>query len=155
MARHRCMGSFPLGLASLLLAPAIPAQTVPFTAEDWDLTNARVIQHLGRPALTGRALLRDATFTNGVIEVDVAMRGGVRAYPGVLFRIQSEAEHERIYLRPHRSPLYADALQYVATFHGVDSWQLYNGTGFSAQADLPKPGDMLAIGFAFWPREHF
>jgi sugar lactone lactonase YvrE len=137
MPRRRYMGRLSLGFGTLLLATGIQAQSIPFTPEHWDLTNARVFQHLGRQALTGTALLRDATFENGVIEVDVAMRSGARGYPGVLFRIQSEQEHERIYLRPHRSPLYADAIQYVAAFHGVDSWQLYNGTGFTAQANIP------------------
>jgi sugar lactone lactonase YvrE len=122
---------------SLLLATLAEAQTIPFTPEHWDLTNARVVEHLDRQALAGTALLRDAVFENGVIEVDVTMRGGTRSYPGVLFRVRSDADHERIYLRPHRAPFYADAVQYVAAFNGVDSWQLYNGQGYTAQALIP------------------
>jgi hypothetical protein len=118
-----------LVVAALALAAGVEAQTIPFTADRWDLAGARVVEHLGRQALTGTALLRDAVFENGVIEVDVAMRGGARGYPGVLFRVLSDTEHERVYLRPHRAPLYSDAVQYVAAFHGIDSWQLYNGTG--------------------------
>ncbi len=123
--------------ASLLPVMITHAQTIAFTADAWDLTNARVVEHLGRQALAGTALLRNVEFRNGVIEVDVAMRGGTRSYPGVLFRVQSPSEMERIYLRPHRAPLYSDAVQYAAAFHGMDSWQLYNGNGYSAQAVIP------------------
>jgi sugar lactone lactonase YvrE len=137
VAFHRRILRYALGIAALMVATGVEAQTIPFTPDRWDLTGARVVEHLGRQALTGTALLRDVAFRNGVIEVDVAMRSGARAYPGILFRIQSEAEHERVYLRPHRAPLYADAVQYVAAFHGVDSWQLYNGSGFTAQAEIP------------------
>ena len=137
MALDRRLGTLAAAAAALTLAAAASAQTVPFTPERWDLTNARVLEHLGRQALAGRAVLRDSAFQNGVIEVDVAMRSGVRAYPGVLFRMQSDEEFERVYLRPHRAPLYSDAVQYVAAFHGLDSWQLYNGSGWSAQAAIP------------------
>jgi sugar lactone lactonase YvrE len=137
MARLPQGGPLTVGLAAIALATVASAQTIPFTADRWDLANAGVVEHLGRQALTGVARLRDVTFANGVIEVDVAMRGGVRSYPGFHFRLQSEGEAERVYLRPHRSPLYADAVQYAAAFHGMDSWQLYNGPGYSAQAVLP------------------
>jgi sugar lactone lactonase YvrE len=137
MALGRSTRNLAFGVAMLLSAAGAEAQIVPFTADRWDLTSARVVEHLGRQALTGTALLRDVALENGVIEVDVAMRSGTRSYPGVLFRIQSEAEHERIYLRPHRAPFYADAVQYVAAFNGVDSWQLYNGPGYTAQAVIP------------------
>lgn len=137
MALGMCVRSLALAAAPLALAASIEAQTIPFTPDRWDLARARVVEHLGRQALTGTALLRDAAFENGVIEVDVAMRGGARGYPGVLFRVLSDTEHERIYLRPHRSPLYSDAVQYVAAFHGIDSWQLYNGPGYTAQAEIP------------------
>jgi sugar lactone lactonase YvrE len=130
-------GPLAAGFTAIALATQLSAQTIPFTADRWDLANARVVEHLGRQALTGFARLRDATIGNGVIEVDVAMRSGVRSYPGFHFRIQSEGEAERFYLRPHRSPLYADAVQYAAAFHGMDSWQLYNGPGYSAAAVIP------------------
>ena len=113
------------------------ADVIAFTPDRWDLRNARVVDHLGRKALAGTAFLKDVTFDDGVIECDVAMKGGVRAYPGVLFRVQSEGDYERVYLRPHRAPLYDDAVQYFAAFNGVDSWQLYNGPGWSAAADIP------------------
>jgi sugar lactone lactonase YvrE len=127
----------PATLALLTFVPAGHAQIAGFDADRWDLANAQVVEHLGRQAVTGTALLRNVQLQDGVVEVDVAMRAGVRAYPGVLFRVQSASDYERIYLRPHRSPLYGDAIQYVAAFNGVDTWQLYNGPGYTAGAVLP------------------
>jgi sugar lactone lactonase YvrE len=137
MAPRRSSVLRALALLTPLCVATAMAQAIPFTPEHWDLTYARVVEHLGRQALVGTAFLRDAAFENGVIEVDVAMTGGTRGYPGVLFRVLSDAEHERVYLRPHRAPFYADAVQYVAAFHGIDSWQLYNGPGYTAQATIP------------------
>ena len=129
-------------LAIICLAPGIFSQEagkeiIPFLAERWDLAGAKVVDHLDRQALMGTAVLKDIEFGDGTIECDVAMKAGARSYPGLLFRYQSEEEYERVYLRPHRSPLYDDAVQYVAAFHGVDSWQLYNGPGLTAAASIP------------------
>jgi sugar lactone lactonase YvrE len=129
-----------LATASLAAAPPMQetvAEVIAFLPEHWDLANAQVINHLDRQALMGTAFLKNVDFEDGIIECDIAMKAGVRSYPGILFRVQSSEEYERIYLRPHRSPLYDDAVQYVATFHGLDSWQLYNGPGLSARAVIP------------------
>ncbi len=139
MTSPRPAGRIALGLV-LLLAPALAASAPGadgFTDEQWDLARAQVVEHLGRKALKGSAQLKDVVFENGVIEVDIAMKAGVRGYPGVVFRMQSDEDYERVYVRPHRSPLYGDAVQYVAAFNGVDSWQFYNGPGASAAAPLP------------------
>jgi sugar lactone lactonase YvrE len=129
-------------LTVVILATGLPGQEasgdiVEFTSERWDLADARIVDHLDRKALMGTALLKDVELEDGIIECDIAMKGGVRSYPGILFRVQSSEEYERIYLRPHRSPLYDDAVQYVATFHGVDSWQFYNGPGLTSRAVIP------------------
>ena len=71
------------------------------------------------------------------IEVDIATKEKSRSYPGVLFRVKDKVNYERIYIRPHRSPFYDDALQYAPTFNGVDSWQLYNGSGETSLIDIP------------------
>jgi sugar lactone lactonase YvrE len=132
-------GRIALGLALVLaLTLVAPARGDDgFTDEQWDLEGAQVVEHLGRQALKGSAEMKDVVFENGVIEVDIAMKAGVRGYPGVVFRRQSDEDYERVYVRPHRSPLYGDAVQYVAAFNGVDSWQFYNGPGASAAAPLP------------------
>lgn len=126
-----------ISLASGLPAQEAPGGVVEFTPERWDLANARIVDHLNRKALIGTAFLKDIELEDGIIECDIAMKGGVRSYPGVLFRVQSPEEYERVYLRPHRSPLYDDAVQYVAAFHGVDSWQFYNGPGLTSRAVIP------------------
>lgn len=122
---------------ALALAAWLPAQAVEFEPGAWDLSGAQVQEHLGRRALAGTAFLQDAEFGDGVIEVDLAMTGA-RSYPGVIFRSQPGGNWERVYLRPHRSPLYDDVLQYVPAFHGADSWQLYSGPGYTAPAAIPS-----------------
>jgi len=126
-----------VGLASGRSAQKAPDSIIEFTPERWDLASARIVDYLERKALVGTAFLKNVDLEDGVIECDIAMKGAVRSYPGILFRVQSQEEYERVYLRPHRSPLYDDAVQYVAAFHGVDSWQFYNGPGLSARAVIP------------------
>ncbi len=135
-----------LSLVPFLLCAGSGAQEpVPFDPARWDLAGAVVEEHLGRPSLAGTAFLRDASFRDGVVEVDVAVTGA-RSYPGILFRVASPREFERVYLRPHRAgPAgYPDAVQYVPGFNGVDGWQLYNGDGFTASATLP-PGEWIHL----------
>jgi sugar lactone lactonase YvrE len=131
-------------LTMACLAASAPAaqeakgpQVIPFSAERWELANAKVVDHLERQALTGTALLKDVEFEDGIIECDIVMKAGVRSYPGLLFRVRSQEDYERVYLRPHRSPLYDDAIQYIPAFHGVDSWQIYNGPGITSRAVIP------------------
>ena len=109
-----------------------------FSAEQWELKNARIIEKFGRTCLVGSAFLKGCQFSDGIIEVDIYMLADRRAYPGVLFRIHDEENYERVYLRPHRAPFYGDAVQYLPGFNGADSWQLYNGDGVTARADIPK-----------------
>ena len=127
-------------LALLPLAGPATGQeeAIDFGSDRWAMPNGRVVEHLGRRSLVGSAQLKDAVFENGVVEVDVAVTGA-RSYPGILFRVTSPREFERVYLRPHRAgPAgYPDAVQYVPVFNGVDGWQLYNGAGFSSAATIP------------------
>jgi len=116
-------------------------QAIPFEPRYWTLDSARVVDQAGRKAVTGFAALKDVVFQDGVIEFDVwapdvRLTGG-RSYPGVLFRIQSRHENERLYIRPHRAGLYADAVQYTPVFNGVAGWQLYNGDGFTNSISFP------------------
>lgn len=136
----------PLSLAVLLAGARSAAQEpIPFDAARWDLSGAVVEEHLERSSLVGTAFLRDTSFRDGVVEVDVAVTGA-RSYPGILFRVASPREFERVYLRPHRAgPAgYPDAVQYVPGWNGVDGWQLYNGDGFTAAATLP-PGQWIHL----------
>lgn len=120
-------------------------RAVDFGSDRWTVTDGRVVEAFGRQAFMGSATLKDVAFENGVIEFDVAASSDrARSYPGVTFRARPGGEWERFYIRPHRSALYGDVLQYVAAFNGVDSWQLYNGSGATAPAVIP-PGQWLHV----------
>jgi sugar lactone lactonase YvrE len=112
-------------------------EAVPFDSERWHVLGGEVRDHLGRQCLSGAAYLSDVDVENGVIEVDVAVDGS-RSYPGIIFRMQSEENYERLYIRPHRSPLYPDAVQYTPVINRVAGWQLYNGEGFTAGAEIAE-----------------
>lgn len=111
-------------------------EVIPFDSDRWVLESAEIVEHMGRKCLAGSGYLKDLEFENGVIEVDVALSGH-RSYPGIIFRLQSQSNYERIYIRPHRALLYPDAVQYTPVFNGVAGWQLYNGKGYTSGATLP------------------
>ena len=139
-AMNRTSVVIGLILIGLLAAAASAASQdiVPFGPERWDVAGGRVVEFLGRPAFMGTATLKGAEFENGVIEFDIAVATDrARSYPGVVFRSRPDASWERFYIRPHRSALYGDVIQYVAAFNGVDSWQFYNGPGATAPAVVP------------------
>jgi len=131
--------SLTLAAAALAL-PSLAAEDqtaiIGFESDEWTISDGRVVDHLGRKALAGSAFLEDVDFTDGVVEVDIAMDGR-RCFPGIVFRAESEADTEIFYLRPHRSKNYSHALQYTPRFSGVTGWQLYSGLGFTAGADIP------------------
>ena len=111
---------------------------IDFESEQWELKSAEVTDYLGRKCLKGHAILKNAAFENGVIEVDIAVPEGVRCYPGIVFRMQSDENYEHFYIRPHRSIFYPDALQYAPNINGIGCWQLYNGEGYTAGATIPS-----------------
>ncbi len=127
-----------LCLYVLLLSANSPARSevIDFGSDRWILKNASIIEHMGRKCLMGTAYLNDVKFENGAIEFDIAVNGS-RSYPGVLFRMQSEENYERVYLRPHRESLYPDAIQYTPVINKIEAWQLYNGEGYTAGAKIP------------------
>ena len=149
MTRRKVLRSTWLALLlAIASADSVTAQetTAEFTPERWDLSRAKIEDHLGRKALAGTAFLKNITLRNGFIEVDIATTERTRSYPGLLFRVQDTANYERVYIRPHRSPFYDDVLQYGPVFNGVDSWQLYNGPGLTASLDvLPGRWNRLKV----------
>lgn len=126
---------------SLALALGPLQETVtPFAPPQWSIADpgARTGPYLGRPSLfldNGIALLTASSFGDGTIDVDIAMHGHP-SFAGIAFRAESANDYELIYVRPHlsRQP---DALQYTPVFNGSEGWQLYNGKGFTAAAELP------------------
>jgi sugar lactone lactonase YvrE len=128
-------------LIAMCFAPtsSVRAQEGPisFESEAWTKVNAQVLEYEGREAMIGFAYLEGVDFQDGVIEVDVYCENRTRSYPGIVFRMKSQSDYERFYLRPHRSPLYPDALQYTPVFNGIAGWQLYHGEGATAVEDIP------------------
>lgn len=124
--------------AALLAAPMALAQEgiIPFSSESWMMINAEVVEHMDRECLVGFATLNGVSLESGVIEVDVAVTGA-RSYPGIVFRVQSGQDYERLYIRPHRADLYPDAIQYTPVINGIAGWQLYNGDGYTAGMSIP------------------
>jgi hypothetical protein len=110
---------------------------IPFDTANWVFLDGSPVEFMGRPALKGSAILKNRTITDGVVEFDMAVTGQ-RSYPGVLFRITTDDNYERIYIRPHLPVTFQNVIQYVSTFNDIDSWQLYNGPGYTASAAIPK-----------------
>jgi hypothetical protein len=84
------------------------AEIVDFDSGRWEIKDptAKKEEHLGRKSLflsaNGYAALKDVEFEDGIVEVDIAASTSV-AFPGVVFRYLSPAEHELVYIRPHHS----------------------------------------------------
>ncbi len=115
------------------------AQPVPFTSEAWTYSEGsshRLENYLGEETLyleNGTATLMDAEFLNGIIEFDIATNG-LRAFPGVRWRVQDPFNAEEFYIRPQQSGK-ADAMQYTPVTNGLSAWQLYHGPIYSVPHD--------------------
>jgi hypothetical protein len=113
---------------------------IDFHSPRWQVSdpNARKEEYLGRRSLyltSGFAVLKDAVFEDGVIDVDVATTG-LTSFAGVIFRAESADDHEIVYLRPFKSGQ-PDAVQYTPSFNGSAGWQLYSGRGYTAATEIP------------------
>lgn len=134
---------YALILFQLLGLSPIAAQTqVPFDSDRWyfqeypkrpGITSHEMEKYLGKSGILLRntdAQLKDASFTNGIIEYDLAF-GPERKGIGISFRMTDAANCESFFIRPHQSGN-ADATQYMPLYQNMDSWQLYYGQGYSA-----------------------
>ncbi len=144
-----------LTILAIMLVPAVCSaqesggtEVVPFTSERWTVAGGGTTEHLDREAFAGFAYLGDVELTDAVVEVDIAMVGRRRSYPGLVFRMGAGGNYESFYIRPHRSPLYPDALQYTPVFKNVSSWQLYSGEGFTALYDV-APDEWVHVRLEF------
>jgi len=134
------MGKGLLPSASLALLVSIASagqETIPFTADKWDLFNGKTQEIGGRQAYAGIALLKEVRFHFGIIEWDAWVTGG-RSYAGIVFHQQPSRDYEEFYIRPHKgNGLNADAFQYTPVYHGVSCWQLFHGDGYTSTAVIP------------------
>src|SRR3954470_19535932 len=132
--------------AALLMTTALSAQTpetlsVPPDSPRWELEGeAKVVDYQGRKSLRmdgAAAILKDFEMRDGVIDVDVNTPA-IRGFVGFDFRLdKDQANYEEVYFRQHESGQ-ADALQYTPVLGTGRNWQLFNGPGFTAAADIPK-----------------
>jgi len=130
-------------LAGITVVSFAADTAIPFDETNWELGRAKVVKHLDRDALVGSANLKDVAFTDGTIQVDIACTGA-RSYPGIVFRSDATGTYEIVYLRPHHGTTFEDVVQYTPTYRNVSCWQLFNGPGKTASADL-RPGQWITL----------
>ncbi len=111
-------------------------EIIDFDSKQWRIQDGEITQYLGNKCLKGSAELMNLDFTNGIIEVDIAVNGE-RSYPGFFIRSQEGGNYEHFYIRPHRI-WYNDAVQYAPAFNGTSCWQLYRGDGVNTGYKIPK-----------------
>ena len=109
---------------------------IDFESDRWEHVSSKVVQYLGRNCLMGYAFIKDLEFENGIIEFDISVSRD-RSYPGVFFRMQENGDCEHLYIRPHRTKFYNDAIQYTPSINNITGWQLYNGLGYTAGIEIP------------------
>ena len=103
----------------------------------WQLSPGKILEFDGRICAAGRAVLKDVSFTNAIVDFDL-WTDGARSFPGFGFRDQGNGTFEIFYLRTHRMGLYQDAVQYAPVFNDMTCWQLYHGEGYCAAAPVMK-----------------
>ncbi|WP_394747007.1 family 16 glycoside hydrolase [Spongiimicrobium salis] len=102
-------------------------KNVALNADSWTVhknTSAEFEEVQGRNTLflNGRVTLKDFSFLNGTLQVDI-LANSSRSFAGIFFRSQQETSEE-VYLRMHKSKQ-PDAVQYTPLYHGESNWQLY------------------------------
>ena len=125
--------------------PALQAQQiqVPMSPEHFDTgtynTAAQFGEFLGRRAVylpSGFLVVKDANFRDGTMEADVASKPG-GLFLGMVFRVESEANMEVVYLRPGASDT-IEAVQYTPRLNGDAIWQLLNTSHEKGSAHIPE-----------------
>ena len=128
------------GAAALLASSAAAQPAAPF-GDGWELRGKAALEtHDGRKSLaveSGFGYARGVSFQDGTIEFEVQLTRR-RSFVYLMFRMQSDAEYEELYLRPHKSGL-PDALQYAPVYQGHSAWQLHHGPGGTAAVAF-EPG---------------
>src|SRR5258707_301847 len=125
-------------------AQAVP---VPASPESFDMDTSKTAsvgggvqfgEFLGRRVIdlpAGLLNVKGAKLRDGTVEVDVASkpRG---LFMGLVFRVESAANMEVVYLRPSASDT-IEAVQYTPRLNGDAIWQLLNSSHEKATAHLP------------------
>ncbi|UII75156.1 DUF1080 domain-containing protein [Flagellimonas sp. HMM57] len=127
-------------LLSFQLAIAQNSTTkIDMVASNWDIPKEASFERFdNRESLIlngGRATVKNKTFTNGTIEVDV-YANSIRSFAGITFRKQDDTMEE-VYMRMHKSNQ-VDAVQYTPIFNNESNWQLYRE--YQAQVTFKNTG---------------
>ena len=117
-------------LSTLPMAQSAQPIMIAMTAEHWQAKeNAEFLRELGffhglMRLNSGKAVLKNVTFSDGTIEFDINTIG--RGMPGIAFRQQDEKNFELLYLRPDPScPAFRACIQYAPQTHGVTLWDFF------------------------------
>jgi hypothetical protein len=117
-------------LSTLAIGQCAEPIPIAMTADRWQTKeNAEFLRELGfyhglMRLNSGRATLKDITFSDGTIEFDVDTIG--RGMPGIAFRRQDENNFELLYLRPDPAcPAFHACVQYTPATHGVSLWDFF------------------------------
>ena len=117
-------------LSTLPMAESAQPIMIAMTAEHWQAKeNAEFLRELGffhglMRLNSGKAVLKNVTFSDGTIEFDINTIG--RGMPGIAFRQQDEKNFELLYLRPDPScPAFRACIQYAPQTHGVTLWDFF------------------------------
>lgn len=126
-----------MGMLAQLYAGAQELTAVPLDPAHWDIRAREVTpeQYKGVQCLKvidGAAYLKDQ-FESGIVEFDMCFDKD-RCFPGLVFRQTDDRNFDFLYFRPHQSGN-PDAIQYCPIYNGDDTWQLFTGTGYTAQVD--------------------
>jgi len=139
-SRHFLIGA---AAALNLLVPAAIAETIPMSAERWDVAGdtAFVVQDgrqairigpaPGQPPRGAEAHVRGLTFTTGTIEYDM-LSPAIYDFAGFIFRADEQSNGELFYVRPHQNGN-PDSTQYAPVVNGSLTWQIFSGDGFTSQ----------------------
>lgn len=114
--------------------------SIPFTESYWKFAedvvrNFEDFENQPTLVLNGKAIAKNVSLKNGIIEVDV-YANQKRSFAGIVFRKQGETMEE-LYMRNHKNGQ-PDAVQYSPTFNGELTWQLYRE--FQAQVFFERAG---------------
>ena len=130
-------------LVGALSAAIAHAQTiaVPLTPGAWIASDTvRAETHLGRPSIyidRGAAIVGDADFRDGTIELDMAATGRTN-FMGIAFHATATDNSEVVFFRVNGSGT-AEAVQYGPALNGHGAaWQVYHGDGANAVASLSR-----------------
>jgi hypothetical protein len=95
--------------------------------------------------LFGLAVVPGIRLSEGSVEVRIAADDV--SYCGIAFRIRDSLNYELAYAQPHTSGRW-DALQYDPVMNGVNTWQIYHGSGAQKQETVPM-GDWFRFRVDF------